>query len=86
MSPLTGRRCECAACGERFNSVSTFDRHRSGRLDMCEPRRCANPAELSARGWSRNARGFWIERAMTRQPATVPVRAEIGPDRMGTAA
>lgn len=86
MNALSGKRCECAACGERFNSVSTFDRHRSGRLDHGEPRRCATPAELSARGWSRNARGFWIERAMGQRPATICIAGVIGPERMGRAA
>lgn len=86
MSALTGKRCECAACGERFNSVSTFDRHRSGQLDHGEPRRCATPAELAARGWSRNGRGFWIERAMPHQAATLRVEARNGPKPVGRAA
>lgn len=58
---LTGSRCQCAACGEVFNSVTIFDRHRreiyaaAGRL-----RHCLTPAAMAARGWSRNASGFWI--------------------------
>lgn len=86
MSPLTGKRCECCACGERFNSASGFDRHRSGRLDAGEPRRCASPAELATRGWSRNARGFWIERTMPHRPATVRAEGRNGTERMGRAA
>lgn len=77
---LTGRRCQCAACGECFNSETAFDRHRRGRLDKGEPRRCANQAELLARGWARNGRGFWIESAMPRRPNTVRVQGDIGSD------
>lgn len=80
---LTGKRCQCCACGEPFNSASTFDRHRVGRLDRGEPRRCLLPAELLKRGWSRNARGFWIERERARQASTVGLGARIadGSDR-----
>lgn len=56
---LTGARCQCAACRQGFNSVSTFDRHRRGKPGS---RYCLTPAELRAAGWSRNAAGFWIER------------------------
>jgi hypothetical protein len=54
---LTGNRCQCAACGEYFNRERVFDRHRIG-----EPgnRRCLTAAEMTARGWNRNAAGFWI--------------------------
>ncbi len=64
MSRLTGNRCECCACGQRFNAVSTFDRHRSGPFEGSEPRRCACPAALLLRGWSQNAGGFWVTRRM----------------------
>jgi hypothetical protein len=58
---LTGNRCQCAACGEYFNRERVFDRHRIG-----EPgnRRCLTAAEMTARGWNRNAAGFWIMDAM----------------------
>ncbi len=62
---LTGSRCLCRTCGERFNSVSMFDRHRVGRIDLAAPscgRRCLTVAEMIARGYSRNASAFWIER------------------------
>jgi len=61
---LTGNRCQCTACGDFFNSTSTFDRHRTGRFDVPGDRRCLSADELIARGWSRNTAGFWIERAM----------------------
>lgn len=57
-SRLTGNRCECTACGEMFNGVSGFDRHRVGRHGV--GRRCLNVSEMTARGYSRNEAGFWV--------------------------
>lgn len=54
---LNGARCRCPACGEHFNSVSTFDRHRVGAYTA---RRCLTVAEMTARGWNLNAGGFWM--------------------------
>ena len=76
---LTGNRCQCAACGECFNSTSTFDRHRVGDFSTPTSRRCRTPAELILRGWSRNVRGFWIERAMCREDSTVRAQARRAP-------
>lgn len=76
---LTGNRCECAACGDRFNSTSTFDRHRTGAHGTPTGRRCLTAAELTALGWSKNARGFWIERAMRRDAATVRIETRRAP-------
>lgn len=76
---LTGKRCQCSACGERFNSVSVFDRHRVGYFDSAEhrgARRCLHHREMLARGWLLNAAGFWIERR--REAATVRVEAPRG--------
>lgn len=73
---LTGNRCQCSACGERFNSVSVFDRHRVGYFDSAEhrgARRCLHHREMLARGWSLNAAGSWIERR--REAATVCAEA-----------
>ncbi len=79
---LTGSRCRCSACGEYFNSVSTFDRHRHGGWQgRGADRRCLTPAELRARGWTLNAHGFWIERKNPRgridqlRPRREPERA-----------
>jgi len=55
---LSGNRCQCTACGEFFNRVSTFDKHRTGRFGV--DRRCLTTEEMQARGWSLNAAGFWI--------------------------
>lgn len=57
---LTGSRCRCTACGDCFNSVSVFDRHRVSTRFGEPSRRCLAAAEMAARGWSRNAAGFWI--------------------------
>lgn len=55
---LTGNRCQCPACGEYFNRVSTFDKHRVGPYDG--KRKCLTRAEMADKGWSVNAAGFWV--------------------------
>ncbi len=55
---LTGNRCECTTCGELFNGVSGFNRHRVGRYGV--DRRCLDASEMAAFGFSRNATGFWV--------------------------
>jgi len=55
---LTGCRCQCCACGEYFGSVDVFDRHRVGEYGV--NRRCLSVDEMSAMGWERNGRGFWL--------------------------
>ena len=81
---LTGNRCRCGACGDYFNSTSTFDRHRTGKFAPLgvwpHSRRCLTPSEMEAKGWQRNSAGFWIERA--RQAATARVEQ---PSRGGEA-
>ena len=57
---LTGTRCECGACHQRFNSTSAFDLHRAGAHGI--DRHCREPSEMFALGMSINERGFWIER------------------------
>jgi hypothetical protein len=56
---LVGNRCQCTACGEYFNSARTFDRHRVGRFAPLQ-RRCLTVTEMEAKGWVRNAAGYWI--------------------------
>jgi hypothetical protein len=61
---LTGSRCQCSACGELFNSVSVFDRHRVGNWEnRGANRRCLTIPQMQAKGWRLNIRGFWIERS-----------------------
>ena len=54
--------CLCGECGEYFNSVSAFDKHRTGNFED-KSRRCLTPAELRGKGWLHNARGLWITSA-----------------------
>lgn len=56
---LTGRRCQCRACGEYFNSVPAFDMHRTG-LYMPNERRCLSPEEMAEKGMAVNPAGFWV--------------------------
>ncbi len=58
---LTGKRCLCRGCGERFNSVKSFDRH---RIDRIEGRRCLLPSEMRQRGMNLNRQGFWLAEPM----------------------
>lgn len=60
ISQLTGNRCECGACHQRFNSISAFDLHRTGMYGA--DRHCREPGEMRALGMSVNDLGFWIER------------------------
>ena len=55
---LGEKRCQCPACGQFFNRVSTFDKHRVGAYDG--NRRCLSPDEMSGKGWALNSAGFWI--------------------------
>lgn len=63
---LTTVRCRCVACGEFFNSVTSFDRHRTGTYSLhpfaetSEGRRCLSSNEMLSRGMSINSTGFWI--------------------------
>lgn len=56
--PIGTQYCQCSGCGEYFNSVYAFDLHRSGK--DCERRGCKTPEELLSKGWSKNAKGYWI--------------------------
>jgi hypothetical protein len=65
----------CSACGENFNSVELFDRHRVGahaytlieglRVDPPreDGRRCLDAGEMGERGWRLNGRDRWIDPA-----------------------
>lgn len=72
---LTGDRCRCSACGEHFNSSSTFARHRVGKYQP-HTRRCLTVAEMGAKGWLYNAAGFWI--TSKRPSDAVTYRANSG--------
>lgn len=77
---LIGSRCRCPTCGEWFNSTSTFDRHRVGPwTDRGTHRRCLSVAEMTERGWSLNAKGFWIERRRAVPSLDAPRRSRNRP-------
>ena len=73
MPRLTGNRSQCPTCGEYFNGVQPFDKHRTGAYanpGQPNTRRCLTVAELESAGFMRNAAGFWCERAT--KPHTRP--------------
>jgi hypothetical protein len=72
---LTGSRCLCRACGERFNSTAAFDRHRVDAVSGF--RRCLISEEMTRRGMTRNAAGFWITKERSKHrvkpmPSRIP--------------
>ena len=72
---LTGNRCQCPACGLLFTSPRECERHRTGHYaakgEWQGTRRCLTVAELTARGWRTNARGFWMQGRKERAHGTV---------------
>lgn len=91
---LTGSRCQCCGCGEYFSRERAFDRHRIGEFGI--DRRCLAPAEMGARGWHRNAAGFWVMEAMDSaaraqfrpvqaRPAPLPLPGPDAPDSRAAA-
>lgn len=50
-------RCRCSGCGEHFNSVGAFDKHRT--IDNGE-RRCMTIAEMQELGMAMNAAQYWV--------------------------
>lgn len=69
------RRCRCSACGQYFNSPSTFDRHR------VEPSRgirsCLSLREMFSKGWLLDAARFWIERKRRMDDSTSRAKSAI---------
>jgi hypothetical protein len=55
---LTDSRCQCAGCGEYFNSDSAFDKHRIGEFG--KDRRCMTTAKMREAGMSKNAADWWV--------------------------
>jgi hypothetical protein len=76
---LSGNRCRCHHCGEYFNSLRGFDRHRTGTFkERGVHRRCLSVAELVARGWSKNEDGFWITETFEQRLARAAARRDPG--------
>ena len=61
---LTGHRNQCTDCDEYFNHEYGFDRHRIGKHRGSQ-RRCLSVAEMVKKGFSKNAKGFWITEPQT---------------------
>ena len=60
---LTGQRNQCRGCNHYFNSNLAFTKHRTGEYEH-NGRRCRTPEEMTAKGMSLNADGFWITEKM----------------------
>lgn len=80
---LYADRNQCPACGELFNSLGAFDKHRTGDF-FSAARRCLSVSEMQASGMVVNERGFWVkaamtdaDRARTRQTRTADAPASI---------
>ena len=52
----------CSACGEYFNSNAAFGKHRIGEFEI--DRRCATVGEMTHKGMSLNATGWWVTEKM----------------------
>lgn len=75
---LTGHRCLCRGCGEFFNSVRAFDRHRAAASSVAQ--RCLTAEEMVKRGMSVNVSGFWITKPRIKnrvQPAPATITAAL---------
>lgn len=62
----TTNTSECTGCGEFFNSVYGFDKHRvfeKAKVEDWDTRTCLTPPQMRAKGWTKNARGLWITEA-----------------------
>lgn len=55
------KRCQCAECGEYFNSVPAFDKHRIHRIDKkpVTPY-CLSVEGMTLSGMAKNAAGYWV--------------------------
>lgn len=62
MKMLSGDRNQCQGCKAYFNSGYAFDKHRRG--EHGHDRRCLTAEEMTAKGMSVNADGFWITKTM----------------------
>lgn len=81
---LTGSRCLCRRCGEYFNSVYAFDRHRVWASPTVQ--RCLTYEKMVGKGMSINASGFWItepDRKHRVQPAASRMPAALRQTAVG---
>lgn len=66
MKMLGESRNQCQGCKQYFNSIKTFERHRTGKYGV--DRRCRTTEEMLEMGWLLNADGFWISSKRTKFP------------------
>lgn len=71
-----GGWCECGECGRRFGGLTGFDAHRADITKNPYGWRCATDAELTAKGYSPDHRGWWRREAQDPR-FTVPMRTEM---------
>jgi hypothetical protein len=74
---LSSARCLCRNCGEYFNSIRAFDRHRVSVYPG--NRRCLSGEEMCDHGMSVNKSGFWITKPHAKH------RIEAAPIRISAA-
>jgi len=58
---LGSSRNQCAGCNAYFNSITAFEKHRTGEHGV--NRRCRTEEEMRSIGMSVNKDGFWIGEA-----------------------
>ncbi len=54
---LTGKRCQCSACGEFFSVVANFDKHRRGEHGV--NRACVDPSTVGLVIRESSGNTFW---------------------------
>ena len=61
---VTNSRCQCRECGEYFNSVGAFDKHRIHRVDN-KPvyPYCLSIEGMGLSGMVQNSAGYWCSSA-----------------------
>lgn len=52
------KRCKCPSCGEFFNSIAAFDKHRAGT--HVEGKTCLDAEGMKAIGMDTNNDGYWV--------------------------
>lgn len=55
-------RCRCPSCGEFFNSIAGFDKHRTGTYT--EGRVCLSADGMKEIGMDTNSDGYWVTALM----------------------
>jgi hypothetical protein len=78
---LSGNRCQCTRCGTYFNRVSTFDKHRIGRMppDSWSPERVTGAPKRQRP--SRKARALKVSRGLDMICGSFIIRLWVTPTR-----